>query len=199
MTKKPVVAVFDFDDTLISGDSFADFLQYTTPKLLFFVKLLKVSPTLARFAAGQLDRAKAKERVLGMFFTGMDEKVFRDFCQAYARRLDSLARKEGLARVAWHQKRGDRVLIISASIEDWIRPWAEQHGITTVLATRLDRERGKLTGRLKGKNCYGQEKVSRLLEEYPDRNSYELYAYGDGKSDEYIFKEADNVFEKRFA
>ena len=199
MAAKPIIAVFDFDDTLITRDSLVDFLRYTTSKRVFFVKLLRVLPTLVRFAAGRLDRSKAKERLLGIFFAGKSDETFGEFCKAYAARLDSIANQDGLARIAWHQDRGDRVLIISASVEDWIRPWAERHGVHTVLATRLGREHGKLTGRLDGRNCYGQEKVNRLLQEYPDRDSYELYAYGDGKSDAYIFKEADHVFQKRFA
>jgi phosphatidylglycerophosphatase C len=199
MAKNLTIAVFDFDDTLITRDSLTDFLRYATSKPLFLMRLFRASPTLVRFAAHRLDRAKAKERLLGLFFAGMSNEAFAKLCNAYAARLDSIASEDGLARVAWHQKRGDRVLIISASVEDWIRPWAERHGIHTVLATRLQRERGKLSGRLEGKNCYGQEKVARLLQEYPDRDTYELYAYGDGKSDAYIFKAADHVFEKRFA
>ncbi len=199
MAKKLVVAVFDFDDTLITRDTLLDFLRYVTPTPSFLLRMLRALPMLVRFAAGRIDRSQAKERLLGLFLAGMREERFRELCASYATRLDALANPEGLARLVWHQERGDQVLIISASIEDWILPWAKQHGVSTVLATRLQREHDTLTGRLEGRNCFGQEKVRRLLQEYPDRDTYELYAYGDGKSDADIFKEADHVFQNHFA
>jgi phosphoserine phosphatase len=41
------------------------------------------------------------------------------------------------------------------------------------------------------KNCYGQEKVNRLLEVEPDRKNYYLYAYGDSRGDREMLAFAD--------
>ena len=49
----------------------------------------------------------------------------------------------------------------------------------------------KLTGNFSSKNCYGQEKVNRLLEKEPDRTNYILYAYGDSAGDKEIIEFAD--------
>lgn len=40
-----------------------------------------------------------------------------------------------------------------------------------------------LRGVLSQKNCYGEEKVRRLIQTYPGRNSYWLAAYGDSRGD----------------
>ena len=50
---------------------------------------------------------------------------------------------------------------------------------------------GKLTGRFLTKNCYGPEKVNRLLEIEPDRKNYFLYAYGDSRGDKEMLECAD--------
>lgn len=51
---------------------------------------------------------------------------------------------------------------------------------------------GYLTGRFITLNCYGQEKVKRLLEIEPDRKEYILVAYGDSRGDKELLEFADH-------
>jgi HAD superfamily phosphoserine phosphatase-like hydrolase len=89
---------------------------------------------------------------------------------------------------------GHQLIIISASIENWIIPWAEKRNIA-VLATQIVSDAsGRLTGKFKSANCYGIEKVNRLLAVLPDRQSYYLYAYGDSKGDQALIDFADEGF-----
>ena len=48
-----------------------------------------------------------------------------------------------------------------------------------------------ITGRFKTPNCYGQQKVERLLELEPARDTYLLYAYGDSLGDRELLALAD--------
>jgi phosphoserine phosphatase len=48
------------------------------------------------------------------------------------------------------------------------------------------------------KNCFGQEKINRLLEEFPDRRSYKLIAYGDSSGDKELIDFADKGFYNKF-
>ena len=50
---------------------------------------------------------------------------------------------------------------------------------------------GNLTGRFLSKNCYGPEKVNRLLRVKPERDAYVLYAYGDSRGDKEMIEFAD--------
>ena len=90
-----------------------------------------------------------------------------------------------------HQAAGDQVIVISASLEDWVRPWCKAHGINCVLGTQAKKQNGKLTGRFCTPNCYGQEKVTRLLKITPNRENYLLYAYGDSRGDRELLQFAD--------
>ena len=65
-------------------------------------------------------------------------------------------------------------------------------GVTATIGTKVEVDPGgKLTGRFLTKNCYGPEKVNRLLEIEPDRRKYFLYAYGDSRGDKEILEFAD--------
>ena len=89
----------------------------------------------------------------------------------------------------------DKVIIVSASIENWILPWAEKEGIEIVLATQIEvNEEERLTGYFSSPNCYGKEKVKRILEMYPNRENYILIAYGDSSGDFDMLSFADNGY-----
>ena len=52
---------------------------------------------------------------------------------------------------------------------------------------------GRLTGRFLTPNCYGQEKVRRILTLHPDRSAYHLTAYGDSRGDREMLAFADEA------
>ena len=89
---------------------------------------------------------------------------------------------------------GATVYVVSASIEEWVRPWCYRQGVKDVLCTKAEiGSDGRLTGQLKGPNCYGQEKVNRLLEVEPRRQSYTLHAYGDSRGDRELMAIAEKA------
>lgn len=196
--KRRVIAAFDFDDTLITVNTFPDFLRHSFSLPVFIFRSFKSLPTLFLFGLGMINNDVAKERVITIFLKGMKKAHFEELCRSYMKRLDTLTDKVALDRVRWHQSKGDEVVIISASIEDWIKPWAKEHLIKTVIATKLATTDDKLTGKLATLNCHGQEKVRRFLMQYPARSGYTIYMYGDGKSDKQMFEMADLAFKGRF-
>lgn len=98
------------------------------------------------------------------------------------------------ARIAiWEQlQKCNRVFIVSASIYNWIKPFASDLGIRDILSTEIEVDgEGCLTGFFSNKNCYGQEKVVRLLEQIPDLENNYLIVYGDSKGDSQLLKYAN--------
>ena len=91
-------------------------------------------------------------------------------------------------RLQWHLRQGHKVYVISASIEEWVKPFFRTLGDVTVLATKA---RPDLSG-FASNNCYGQEKVERLLKAEPDRANYYLYAYGDSRGDREMLAFSDS-------
>ena len=97
-----------------------------------------------------------------------------------------------------HLSHGDTIYVVTASIEEWVRPWCERHHIDDVIATKVETNgKGIITGKFLTKNCYGPEKVSRLLKVEPKRSDYYLYAYGDSRGDNEILSYADISYDSR--
>lgn len=80
---------------------------------------------------------------------------------------------------------GYQIAIVSASISLWIIPWAEKHGIDVVIATEaeIDYKNHQLTGRFSTPNCFGDEKVKRIREFFPDIDKLHSVAFSDSRSD----------------
>jgi phosphatidylglycerophosphatase C len=193
------LALFDFDKTLTDRDSFRDFLRYHVGCLAYWSKIFTLLPTLLAYYRGRLDAGRLKAQFLWRFFADISSRDFTALATAYARqRLPQLLRSQALERLHWHRQRRDRVLIVSASPENWIKAWAEPQGIE-VLATRLDMTTGRFSGRLDGENCKGEEKVTRI-KAHLDISAYEtIYAYGDSAGDREMLALADKKYYRRFS
>ncbi len=177
------IAVFDFDGTLIRCDSLPDFLVHACGWRAFFCRmplmaLMKTAVALRLFPAG-----KAKEYIFGSFFRGMSYSEFLRHCRHYALRIPQLLRPGAAEAIERHRREGTRMLIVSASLPQWIKPWAETVGIAEVIGTEPEVQDGRLTGRFATPNCKGAEKVRRFSEKVPHFSRFALHVYGDSASD----------------
>lgn len=198
--KKQTVAAFDFDGTLTYRDSFFTFLIHTFGLWGFCCRVLPILPQLILYVLGKATRTDAKEALLGRFFNGMHIDKLRELGEVFAQeKLPSQFRPEALERLHWHQKQGHRCLIVSASVDVWLEPWARENGIEKVLSSRLlVDENQRVSGRLLGENCRRAEKVRRLEEELGPLDQYELYAYGDTEGDKEMLEAADHPYYRKF-
>ena len=192
------IAIFDFDGTIFSRDSLADFLMQTCGKRRFFLYLPLVIGLKLATISGMLSTHCAKEKVFTLFLHGMKWQDFLQACLRYANRIPRFIYPAALEQIKQHLIAGDRVAIISASVADWIRPWAESVGIQYVEGTTLEVKNGILTGKLAGPNCKGMEKVRRLRQLFPDFESDTLYVYGDSTGDKEILALATYPHYKTF-
>jgi HAD superfamily hydrolase (TIGR01490 family) len=111
-----------------------------------------------------------------------------------AESLPRIVRPESADRIAWHQAQGHRVIIVSASLELYLKPWAQALGITDVLATRLREEQGRAGAGFVGVNCFGEEKAQRVRDYLGELSALELYAYGDSRGDSQMLAMADHAY-----
>ncbi len=193
---RPVVAAFDFDGTLTCRDTLLPFLLQLAGWGGVLRGTLALSPTLLGYGLRLLPNDVAKERVLRRFLAGMGEEELRCAGARYAREhLPRMMRPAALARLEWHRRQGHRCVVISASIEHYVAPWARTAGFDDVIATRLALDSaGRVTGGYDGANCYGVEKVRRLCALLDVREDYEIYAYGDSRGDHELLALADHAW-----
>ena len=192
----PVVAAFDFDGTLTRRDTMFPFLLHVVGWGAFVRHVSALAPTLAAYVLGAMRNDIAKERVFARFLSGMDSGELQLRATRFAaEKLPGLLRAEAMRRVDWHKRQGHRCVLISASLELYVRPWALSAGFDDVIATRLETlEQGRVSGNLSGENCFGIEKVRRLEALVGARSGYTLYAYGDSRGDRELLSSADYAY-----
>ena len=196
---------FDFDGTLTRRDTLLEFIRYVKGNKEFLLGFLKHLHLLLLMKIGIMPNWKTKRIIFQYFFGGMTLEKFNEYAEKFARDKASLLRKKGMAAVNKALMDGDEVVIISASIENWVAPFFSQtspqggtQGGLHVIGTKVQVVDGKLKGRFLTKNCYGEEKVRRLLEQYPNRKEYELVAYGDSRGDHPLLDFADEGHYREF-
>jgi phosphatidylglycerophosphatase C len=179
---RPIVA-FDFDGTLTVRDSFTAFLQWRVGPAAWWAGWARLAPALARYVRDR-DRGRLKAAAIGVFLGGTPrveiEDAARRFAEGHARRL---LRPDALRAWARWREQGARLVIVTASPEEIVQPFARGLGADLLIATRLAYDdRDRLTGRLDGLNCRGAEKVRRLQAEFGDDVHLDA-AYGDSDGD----------------
>ena len=192
LVMKRQVVVFDFDGTLTQDDTMIQFICYYKGVLSLMIGLLLNFPWLLAYKLGIYPNWKAKQRLFAYFFKHNKYEEFRKIGVDFAKIIR--IKKPQLLELQHFQNQGATIYVVSASIEEWVRPFCKELGVINVLATQIEVENGFITGNFLTKNCYGQEKVNRLLEVEPDRSSYELYAFGDSCGDSEMLAFADKGF-----
>ncbi len=192
---KKKIVVFDFDGTLTTRDTLLMFLHFVFGTKHFMAGILLFAPLIILMKLKLYDNSKCKEHLFSWFFKGMRHDTFVEYGRRFASRIKAVARQNTTKALAKHRTNGDTIFIISASIREWVAPYCESLGVTAVLSTEAEVDaNGCLTGRFSTPNCYGEEKVRRLLAVEPDRDSYHLTAYGDSSGDAEMFALADEHY-----
>ena len=197
--KKEIIAVFDFDGTITRKDTLLEFIKFSKGKRQFYFGFLFFSPLLVAMKLKFYPNWKAKQKLFSYFYKGVSIKQFHEWGNRFSAEIDKIVRPEAMEVIKSHKGNNDKIVIISASIENWIKPWAEKAGVEMVLATKIETDKnGSLTGKFLTKNCYGKEKVNRLLETFSDRKNYKFIAYGDSRGDKELIDFADKGYYNKF-
>ncbi len=184
------VFAFDFDGTLTTRDTLLAFIRYACGTPRFLLGFLLHAPLLVLMKLRLYSNGKAKQRLFTWFFRGMPLETFDALCQSFARTHRHLLRPETVRLLQQALSEGAEVLVVSASIDNWVQPFFPT---VTVLGTQIEVIDGRLTGHFLTPNCYGQEKVRRILALHPERSAYRLTAYGDSRGDRELLAFADEA------
>lgn len=190
------VVFFDFDGTLTRTDTVLPFIRfcYNNP-LIFYLKLLMISPILLAYLAKWVSNQRAKEAVFRTFLRGWTNEQFYQFAQQFAQtQLPQLLRPEGMEKLKFHQKQGDKCILVSASLQAYLQVWGEINGFHGVLATELATENHILTGELHGENCHDWGKVRRIEQVFGQIIWQNSMAYSDSLVDLPMLQHAQTGF-----
>ena len=192
------IAFFDFDGTITTKDTLLEFIKFSKGSFRFYTGFAINSPWLIALKLKLISNQAAKERILTWVFRHSPLEDFQQTCDRFAAEIiPSLIRPKALEEITTLKEKGVPVIIVSASPENWIRPWTGPNSID-LIATRLETKNNKLTGKIQGRNCHGTEKVLRINQTFQLSDYTTVYAYGDTGGDKPMLSLATNSFYKPF-
>ncbi len=171
---KRAVAIFDFDGTLVQGDSLPTFVSCCVgwPGT--------VLAALIAFACslGAADRRTAfKTLWLKLTLRGFVVERLPAVLERLEQRLVWIAQNQ--ARLQWHKQRGDIIVIASGGLDVYLPHILRAYAPDFYLCTALEQAEGRLTGVMLGGNCVREEKARRVQELLQSLGAHgEVWAYG---------------------
>lgn len=182
------LAIFDIDFTLTKKETSIELYKYMLTRNKSLIKYLPSNIiTGIGYGVKIFDATKTKERFLKFLDGTKDEElkcIVKDF---YRDRLTKLLYEDGLKAIKEFKNNGFKVYLISASPEFYVNEFYNIEGVDKVIGTKFKMDGGVFKPEVVGKNCKGEEKVKRLMEEL-DKDNIKVdfkksYMFSDSLSD----------------
>jgi phosphatidylglycerophosphatase C len=188
---RPIVA-FDFDGTLSFRDSFLAFLAWRSGPARWMGGMIALLPATLLYMIHR-DRGRLKAAAARRFLRGLTRAELEAACDNFA--SSSLGQRliRPDAEQCWTRWRehGAELVIVTASPEEVVAPFARRLGADRLIGTRLGYdEAGRVEGGFASPNCRGPEKVARLKAVYGEDVRLAA-AYGDTAGDREMLALAD--------
>ncbi len=192
------IHAFDFDGTLTERDMLLEFIRFNRGNKGLLLCMLRFLPLIIGMKLELCCNWKVKQRVFSYCFKGMTLADFDDRCRRFADSSWGILRPKGISKIKEILAKGELVVVISASIDNWVKPIFRDLEGVQIIGTAVETKDGVLTGRFLTNNCCGDEKVKRLLELFPKRTDYWLTAYGDSPDDFSLLDFANEAYYRHF-
>ena len=197
------MAVFDFDGTLLKGDTLFILHRLARSPLARVGDWLALLPAVLQWKLGARRTAWFKERYLGKVLAAIPPRSRVQLLQQeLPRTLIANLRPEALVALEHHRQQGHRLMILSASPRQLLQPVADQLGMELIATetTNLLSHSNVDPLRLLSTNCKGAEKMRRLQASLGNGcETHRLHAYGDSRGDRELLQAADHPHWRSFS
>jgi HAD superfamily hydrolase (TIGR01490 family) len=182
-TGKKYIAFFDLDRTIISSNSGKILIQHSYKQGMMTSKDLMKGIYLSLLYRFEL---KDITKIITAMVKWM--KGLTDY------HLSKSIRYEVNSEINFHKKMGARVVILSSAILPICRNVADYLEMDDIICSNLEIVDGIYTGRPDGPLCFGEEKVTRLIDycRLNGINPLDSWYYGDSFSDLAVLSSVGN-------
>ena len=190
---KPILAIFDFCDTIFDGQSATFFLDFLESKLSI-VKKIRSRIIKKTNKIPSSDSKRYKENLMRVFYGIKKEEMDKYAAEFYSSIVANRLHKNAIEALLAHQKSGHIIVVISGGFEVYLKYFAKSYGIDYLISTKLEFKNGAFTSKIAGDECLGDKKVELLgrelnLKEFDLKNSF---CYSDSRSDMPLFSLVGN-------
>ena len=179
------LAVFDLDGTITCRDTLLPFIfACLWPRPWRLPRMLALLPLGLAFLLHR-DRGRVKGELIRATLGGLPRPYLE---QCTARYVPALLQRgvfaEALQAITRHRERGDKLLLMSASVDLYVPAIGQALGFAQTICTRVRwRQDGRLDGRLASANCRGSEKQRCLAAVLARDRPARVEAYGNSSAD----------------
>jgi HAD superfamily hydrolase (TIGR01490 family) len=179
------LAVFDLDGTITRHDTLVGFVLTCLWRRPWRLPRLLLVPPLALHYLIHGDRGRLKGALIRATLGGLTTGELAQCAERFVPRvLRDDTFPAALQAIAAHRLQGDRLLLMSASVDLYVPLIARALGFERDICTRVRwRSDGHLDGRLATANCRGEEKKRCLQALIARQAPQRIYAYGNSGAD----------------
>ncbi|MEG2804644.1 HAD family hydrolase [Stenotrophomonas sp.] len=176
------LALFDFDHTVTTCDTYGRFLRRVATPEQLAQAWWKVGPWLLAYRLKLISAARIRARVTRLTFSNRHAEDIGTLAAGYARDvLPEVVRPQMLEQIRWHLQQRHTVVIVSGSLDLYLRPWCDALGLG-LICNRLESRDGRLTGRYADGDC-APHKADHIRQRYDLSRYQRIHAYGDSRED----------------
>ncbi len=184
------LALFDLDNTLLSGDSDYEWAQFLVER-----GVLERAEYEARnqhffrqYKEGRLDILEFLEFQLAPLARYPREKLDEWHGEFMRTKIEPMIRAKGMELVQRHLRDKHLCAIVTSTNAFITAPIAREFGVEHLLATELEVKDGRFTGKPSGTPCFREGKVTRLAEWLADQGRTlasftAIWFYSDSQND----------------
>lgn len=184
-----IIAVFDFDGTIIKRDSMLlFFLRYFNLSFKSIKNMLYLIIESIKFFLKISTQKQYKERFINLIINSSKIKDFNKLADDFSEYLIKKIYSDAKQKIIELKKSNYELVLLSASPDFYLKRIKDKLGFSKLICTRTNFKYGKII--ITSKNCYGKDKVEMFLDEYRTKkiNWKKSYCFSDNKSDRNLLR-----------
>lgn len=120
------IAFFDFDGTLTHSDSFTPFIYKTIEKKRLRKGKILLLPYILGYKLGVVSGTRLRSKIFNIGYKGTSaSKLIKEGEKFSQDVLPNILMHHAMQKLKWHISRGDKVVLVSASMDVYLKPWCE--------------------------------------------------------------------------
>ncbi|RZQ53650.1 HAD-IB family hydrolase [Pseudoalteromonas phenolica] len=188
------LALFDFDGTLTDADMFTKFLKFSATKKRAWLIRLTLLPLYGFYKLGLFPAPTLRKLASFVAYKNKSISFLLPLGEEYALKvIPKHLRKQAIERLNWHLEQGDTVIVVSASLNLYLKPWCHSLGIG-LICSELATQNDKFTGLYINGDVSDHTKAERVKSMFSLKEFKRIYAYGDTPEDHALLSLADEQY-----